>query len=295
MRFGIQEFLSMPLSSEAVVECCGRVRLRLAQAPSKVACTDLVFSFLPAKAGVGASTIAANCSILAAQQMDGRVFLGDFDLNSGIVRFLLRVATPYSIVDAVKRTTELDGGQWAQIVESRGNLDIVHAGNIDLDTRVDPSEVRHLLDFARRSYKMVCADLSGNLEKFSLEIMRESKLIFLVTTPELPALYLAREKVRLLERLDLFDRVAVVVNRYAKRQPMSVADIEGIVSAPVMITLPNDYLNLHSAIQRGSAVDASSPLGKHYWELAKRMVSPPTVTKPQRKRFLEHFAIAPAR
>ncbi len=62
--------------------------------------------------------------------------------------------------------------------------------------------------------------MSGNLERYSLEIMHESKRIFLVCTPEIPSLHLAREKYLYLKQLDLGDRVGVS----AEPLPETVAD-----------------------------------------------------------------------
>ncbi len=42
------------------------------------------------------------------------------------------------------------------------------------------------MEFMRRNYRVLCFDLSGNLEKYSLEIMHESKKIFLVCTRRSP-------------------------------------------------------------------------------------------------------------
>jgi phosphoribosylformylglycinamidine synthase len=46
-------------------------------------------------------------------------------------------------------------------------------------------------------------DLSGNLERYSIEIMQDCKRIMLVCTPEIPSLHLAREKINFLKTLDL--------------------------------------------------------------------------------------------
>ena len=80
------------------------------------------------------------------------------------------------------------------MVTSIENLDVLHAGRLNPDFRIEPAQIRHMMDFMRRNYQALCFDLSGNLEKYSLEIMHESKKIFLVCTPEIPSLHLAREK-----------------------------------------------------------------------------------------------------
>ena len=78
----------------------------------------------------------------------------------------------------------MDENLWPQIVTKCGRLDVVHAGVLNPEIRIENIQIQHLLDYARRNYKVVCADLSGNLEKYSMEIMHESRKIFVVCTPE---------------------------------------------------------------------------------------------------------------
>jgi len=70
-----------------------------------------------------------------------------------------------------------------------GRLDVLPSGDTQ---RLESIHVQYLLDFVRRQYRLLCADLSGNMEQYTLDIMQESKRIFLVSTPELPCLLLNR-------------------------------------------------------------------------------------------------------
>ena len=52
-------------------------------------------------------------------------FLGDFDLNSGMVRFMLKLKNTYSVVDAAERSLDIDENFWPQLVTSIGALDVL--------------------------------------------------------------------------------------------------------------------------------------------------------------------------
>ena len=69
----------------------------------------------------------------------------------------------------------------------------------------------------RRNYQAYVSICRAMLEKYSLEIMHEAKKIFLVCTPEIPSLHLAREKCLYLKHLDLQDRICILLNRAQKR------------------------------------------------------------------------------
>jgi pilus assembly protein CpaE len=166
--------------------------------------------------------------------------------------------------------------------------------------RLEGTHVRHLLDFARRNYKSICVDMSGNMEKFSLEIMLEAKKIFLVCTPEIPSLHLAREKYLFLKNIELGDRVSVLLNRCTKRnQVISSQQIEDLLGLPVTMTFPNDYHGVHTALTAGKQVEPNSELGRHFQTLAETMLDvkpsgPAPPAAPKKKSLLDVFNFKPA-
>jgi len=280
MRAGIREFLSEPFDSGALKEALRRVELILDRKPAAIESTDSVFSFLPAKAGVGASTLAVNASVAAAEICETKVLLMDFDLTCGMVGFMLRIDSQHSIVSAAEHALEMDEVQWENIVTQRaqGKLDVLPAGRMSPGFRIEPNQIHHLLDFARRNYQAICLDLSGMMEKYSVEVLRESKRIFLVCTPEVPSLHLAREKLVYLRSLDLADRVSVLLNRAHKRSLIPTNEVESVLGLPVFLSFPNDYEAVHQALTAGKSIKAGSDLGKKCRSLAESMMASHLVT-----------------
>ena len=89
MRAGVREFLSEPFEREAISEALIQVKSLLEKQPVSHDATSQIFAFLPSKAGVGTSTLALNVSAALARRPDMHVLLSDFDLNSGMMRFML--------------------------------------------------------------------------------------------------------------------------------------------------------------------------------------------------------------
>jgi pilus assembly protein CpaE len=216
MRAGVREFLADPFEPKAVLESMQSIKTLLQQRPAVYESTNQVFSFLPSKAGVGASTIAVNVSGALARRANTRVLLSDFDLSSGMLRFMLKLTNEFSVPDAISRIGDMDENLWPQLVTAVAGMDVLHAGRINPSYRIDPAQVANLVAFIRRAYQVVCFDLSGNLEKYSIELMQESKRILLVCTAEIPSLHLAREKLAFLRDMGLSARVSVVLNRVRK-------------------------------------------------------------------------------
>jgi pilus assembly protein CpaE len=297
MRAGIREFASLPFDRHSITESLVRMGTVLETKPPLIESTDNVFAFLPSKAGVGASTLAVNASVALSRLPNNRVLLSDFDLNSGMIRFMLKLDNNYGVIDAAEHALHMDESLWPPMVTTIDNLDVLHAGRLNPDFRIEPTQIRHMIDFMRRNYQALCFDLSGNLEKYSLEIMHEAKKIFLVCTPEIPSLHLAREKYLYLRQLDLQERVFVLLNRCQKNNIISPSQIEQLLGLPIQMTFPNDYQGVHRALTLGKWVEPTTELGRQFGVLAQNMVETRSRPAPvaAKKRFLEYFSVVPGR
>jgi pilus assembly protein CpaE len=287
MRAGIREFLAPPFELQAVQQALQRLEQILERKPASIESTDAVMAFLPSKAGVGCSTVALNTSMMLAQLPDTKTLLADFDLNCGMIAFMLQMDSQYSITSAVENAHQMDENLWEKLVKSFGQLDVLPAGKLVPGFRIEAIQIRYLLEFARRNYKAICLDLSGILEKFSIEILHEANQIFLVCTPEVPSLHLARERIRFLRSLELGDRVKILLNRAQRHSLIPIAEVEKLLELPVYMSFPNDYAGVHKAITAGKPVDPASALGAGFRALAGSIRSGGKPPQPVKPGFLE--------
>jgi Flp pilus assembly CpaE family ATPase len=173
-------------------------------------------------------------------------------------------------------------------------MDVLHAGRINPSYRIDAAQVANLVAFMRRSYQVLCFDLSGNLEKYSIELMQESKRILLVCTGEVPSLHLAREKLAFLRDMGLSGRVSVVLNRMRKNPLFSQTQVEELLGQPVTRVFANDYQAVNHAVEEGKLLDSSSALGQSFGEFAAQLMDQPEVKQAaSKRRFLDFFKPAP--
>ncbi len=293
MRAGVREFLAEPFERAAIVEALATVRSLVERKPPTLESTSQIFAFLPSKAGVGTSTIALNVSAAIACTQNMHVLLSDFDLNSGMMRFMLKLQNEYSVIDAVEHSLQVDEHLWPQLVTSLDTLDVLHAGRCNPNFRVEGSQIRALIDFMRRNYQALVFDLSGNLERYSLEIMQDCKRILMVCTPEIPSLHLAREKMHFLRNFDLDSRVSIILNRCQKKATFTKEQVEEILGIPVIQTFPNDYHGVNRAVTAGSVVDVNSDLGKSFAAFGQDLLERRVMgAHDGKKRFLEFFAVS---
>ena len=293
MRLGIREFLTEPFTGRAISEAVTAVKALVERKPIAADSTSQIFAFLPAKPGVGASTIALNVSAAIARRPDTQVLLSDFDLSSGLLRFMMKLENEYSVADALEHSERIDGNLWPKMITTLGNLNVLHSGPVNPSLRVEPWQVRALIDFLRRNYTALCFDLSGNLERYALEVMLDCKRILLVCTPEASSLHLAREKLFYLKSCGLDARVSVVLNRSQKKGAISKEQAEEILGTPVTRCLPNDYAAVNRAVNEGTLIAQRTELGGAFVQFAEELMGGPQIAKPAetKRKFLELFAM----
>ena len=115
-------------------------------------------------------------------------------------------------------------------------------------------------------------DLPVVFQRLSLMTISESDRAYLVSTPELPSLHLARKAVNLLDHLGFpKERFQIVMNRIDRRDEIAGSDIERLFNCAIDARIPNDYFSLHRAVTLGQPVDGHSELGKAVENLANRL------------------------
>ncbi|MEP6961858.1 MAG: hypothetical protein ABI995_07265 [Acidobacteriota bacterium] len=292
MRLGVREFLTEPFDTQSLAEALRNVQGLLQKKPVAYASTEQVLAFLPSKAGAGTTTLGLNIAAAISRSPDANVLLTDFDLNSGMLRFLLKLTSARSVMDALESASAMDETMWPQLVTQRGSLDILHAGRVNPNLRVEPAQIRSLIQFMRRNYRALVFDLSGNLERYSLEIMQEARQVFLVCTPEIPSLHLAKEKLAFLETLGLHTKVSLLLNRVQKRSLFTTDQVAELVGLKVAATFSNDYLAVSRATTAGELLDANSVICKQCTQFAESLTNhKPEVHEKHRKKFLEFFSV----
>lgn len=292
MRAGVRELVAEPFELSALVESLRNVKTLVEQKPPMYSSKGRIYSFLPAKAGSGATTMALNLSAALSRVGNTRVLLSDLDLSSGILRFLLKIRNEHAIMEVLEHLHELDENLWMQLVTTVGQVDVLHSGPLNPNVRVDPSQIHDVAQFWLRNYDVVCVDLSGNMERYSLEILRDSQQVFLVCTPEVPSLHLTREKLAFLKTLDLDSRVSIVLNRVSKQSLLTPQQVQDVLGVPVMHNFINDYQVVNTATRAGDFIDAKSKLGVQFAELAGTLLNKPMVETASKRKFLE-FLSAP--
>ncbi len=293
MQVGIRDVLSHDVPDD--------VRQATRRAVSKLISPEElradVCSFVPAKPGSGATTLATYVMCAASRLTTEPTLLLDFDVRLGVTSFLLKAGGNHTIVDALRQAGHLDPDLWASLVSQCGKLHLVGSGPVSFFQPVPAGQFAQILDFAAKIYSYVGIDLPGTMEEHETETLLRSKRIFLVCTADIGALHLARRKSEWLAELGLADRVAVILNCVERRNALGVADIERIIKMPVRYLVPAASAEIARAAHNGVAIEGSSAVAKEIAKIASDIISvAPLVSKPNTvRRFVEYFSVSAAR
>ncbi|MBL8175075.1 MAG: hypothetical protein JNK48_10420, partial [Bryobacterales bacterium] len=174
--------------------------------------------------------------------------------------------------DAAEHAAHMDDAIWMRMVTPVGRVDVLRAGRPrEYDSQLPEEFASELVGFARRQYQTVCLDLSGHFDKISVDVLQHSNKIFLVTTPELAALYAARRSMELLDTLHLKDRVSIILNR-ANSQKINQGQVEELLGKEVYAAIPNDYQAVQDSLTAGHCMAPSTQAGRRYHEIADRLI-----------------------
>src|SRR6202035_4691354 len=152
-----------------------------------------------------------------------------------------------SIVDALLPAEHLDRDVWSGLVSQLDNLHLLGSGPVDFSRPFPAERFSELLEFAIRQYTVVAVDLPGSLED---EVLMWATGIFLVCTPDIGALHLARRKAIWFHDVRLTDKVSLVLNCAERRGAISVEEIEPIIQLPVRYQVPASPNEIAKPVQK---------------------------------------------
>jgi len=266
---GIQEILCSPLTPEIFEQTLIRA-MRQARPPLE----ENLLAFLPAKGGSGSTTIALNLAGCLANDLDQKVLVMEADLRSGLMSVLLKLQPERSILDALEHAGLLDGTLWSRIVTHAHGLDMLLSPRPKDSILVSWANYHRILQFAKARYDSIFVDLPEVVNEATAEIVRRAKKVFVVTTSELPALVLARQRRQeLVDRGVSPDRVGFVLNRWTKRDT-DREQLMKFLEAPLAAVFQNEYHSVRRAVQEGRLIGRKSELGRTLSAFASRLAGP---------------------
>jgi pilus assembly protein CpaE len=238
--------------------------------------------FLSAKGGCGATTAACHAAANIQKQSGKQVLLADFDLANGIIGFVMKSNSAYSVVDAMANVRRMDLNYWKALV-SNGvpGLEVLKSPPIAPGRRQLLPDLHPLLRFARLHYDWIVVDLGRGWGSLAMDALSEVDETYLITTLDVLALHQAKQLCKTLRETGYsHQRIRLVINRVPRHAEVTTAEIESLLDMPVTATLPEDYDALCDSYADGKLLPHDTNIGKKLWELSAKICGvTPTVVK----------------
>jgi len=274
---GVDEVLFAPFSEDDLEQALARA------AGARQSMTQgRVVAFLPAKAGNGASTAALHFAGTLAQAQQ-KVLLLDADLHSSVLALVLNLDPAHSILDALDNAAELTDALWSLFICQAHGIDTLSPPLTKKIQIFSPWDYRRVIGFATERYGFVIADLPEVVNDATEAIVGEAKHVFVVCTPELPSLFLARRRIHELRTRGVNESaIGVILNRCVSRE-VQVAEAERVVERKLSAVLPNDYAGVQEALREARPVKDGTEIARAFAVFARQFLPPPRASERERK------------
>ena len=154
-----------------------------------------IYSFMPAHGGARAGAVAEQLSRTLSEVPGFSVLLAGF------------AAREYSLWNPTDSPRRLDGHTWGAFVFESNGIEVLDA------REVYPIQLRKVLEYAQRKYRIVCADVTDARESHYVDTLHASECMFIVSHSDYASLEMAREKKKWLQSLDLGEQCGLLLDR----------------------------------------------------------------------------------
>jgi pilus assembly protein CpaE len=251
MRSGCTEYVIKPIDRDQLLEALARVGGRRREKREQIA--GQVLTFLSAKGGTGATTLAIHLAAHLAQTK--KTLLVDLhpDLGDAAI-FLALPRHQYHFYDLAENTHRLDA-EFLQgfVVRHPSGLEVLPAPDgVETARRAGSEALQRVMELLRVQYEFVVVDCSPALNEETMAVIDLADYLYLVATPEIPSLRNVARHLEFFGRYDYpRDKIRVIINRHTKSSSITDAQIEKAIHKNIFWKIPNQYAEIIKAINNG--------------------------------------------
>ena len=228
-------------------------------------------AFLPAKAGGGCSSVAIHTAVALADGLQKKALLIEADRRSGVYSILLNLNNRHGLDNALQLGGAMTPVEWAQHFVKVSGLHLLPADPKHRGRSPSWADYYQLLRYVQNLYDYLVIDLPEVVNEATAELVRSARSVFIVCTPEIASLKLARIRAEELEASEISpDRISVIVNRCERNSP-AAKELEEMLERPVFATLPNDYAHLNAAMMESRLASPDSPFAQGCQAFARKL------------------------
>ena len=280
IKAGIKEYLSLPLNESEVRRALAQFVARQSKTESNDTKSGQIVHVMGTKGGVGATTVAVNLAVaLAQKRKQSSVALVDMNMLFGDIPLFLELKPKYHWGEITKNIDRLDSTFLLNVLAKHpSGLHILPSpGYLNGYPAATPEIVDHLLQLMKSMFDAVIVDGGQSLNQATLRSVEMSDQLVLISLLSLPCLSNTNKVLQSFENLHLSveQRLRFVINRYMKKNEISLEDAKDTIKQKIFWTIPNDYKRTMSAINSGKPLIEIAPkdeVAKSFYGLANQLL-----------------------
>jgi pilus assembly protein CpaE len=275
MQAGAREFLTEPVLSETVDEALTRTAARH---PKKENATGKTLAFIPAKGGIGVTTLASNFALALTKESGKKVVVVDLDFELGEVALGLGMTATYSVVDALLNPERLDAEFLSTLLLRHSSGLAVLAAAEDYNFFHAPtSGAEKLFQILRQEFDYVVVDSGSCHSHIQESLFNVTDTLYLVTELSFPALRNAHRVISFLSKRDGSRGVEVLLNRFNSRHvEIDENSATKAMGRPINWRIPNGYAAARAAQDSGIPLAMTdSPITRALTQMARAACGKP--------------------
>ncbi|MEA5048977.1 MAG: AAA family ATPase [Eubacteriales bacterium] len=220
-----------------------------------------IIACFSAKGGVGKTTVAVNLAY-ALVTMNKKVALIDLNLQFGDIGVYLDIPKGDTIADMVEEHSfELSTIKSYLIRHQSGIMVMLSSSSPEYAELIRPEHIEAILSTLRTEFDYVILDMGVSLGDCAVSAFETADQIYFVVNEDIATLHDAKRCIKVMEALNLQDKVRIVVNKDGISK-IRTKDVAGLLDAVPALVVPYDLKAAMMAANRGIPMLSCAPKSK---------------------------------
>lgn len=295
LRSGAKDLVAKPVIKTEFLDIINDLIKDINSTETKDTCK--IISTFSNKGGIGKTSIAVNLAVELAQMSKEKVALIDLNLQLGDVATFLDMTPAFAMDYIADNINNLDEEELLKAMTRYKNTSlyvIADPLNIDKSKDITAEQIKNILTALKKTFTYIVIDIGTNIDSKTITALDFSDLILLIAIVNLPAIRSTQRCMELFDKLGYnADKIKLVLNRYMENEDIKTSDIEEVVKQKVYWKIPNNYLIMMSAINKGVPVNEINPdsnVAVNYKEFASK-ISDYLITQKLNKNYIREVRI----
>ena len=277
LRAGVDEILSKPVLKDKFIDVI-ETSVKTLNDPQNSASGCKIISVFSNKGGIGKTAIAVNLGVEIAKLTKQKVAIVDLNLQLGDVTTFLDLNPTFDISYVMQHLKSLNEEFLLSSMQQYKDTSLYVLAEppfAEQANDISKEQIVALLKKMKETFSYIIVDTGANFDDKTIGALDNSDIILLSAIVNLPA-------IRNCQRcLDLFDRfgynrekVKIILNRYMENDEIKTSDVERVLDKKVWWKIPNNYITMISAINKGLPVceiNQDANIAQNFKEFAAKL------------------------